>query len=51
MNILDAIKLQKEIEVICNKFDIWYKIVHDKRPELKTITMEISIRVDSDKLK
>jgi hypothetical protein len=46
INVEKALAIQAEFERIINKYGLWSKIEHDKRPGLKMITIrEISIKV------
>jgi hypothetical protein len=41
-----ALQVQQEIERVCNKYGVWCKVEHDKRPDLKMITFrEITIKI------
>jgi hypothetical protein len=39
---------QEEIETICDTKGVWLKIEHDKKPDLKVIRIEITIKVEND---
>lgn len=41
-----AIELQKQIEAICRKHDLWAKVEYDNKPKLKMIRMEVFIKID-----
>ena len=42
----EATKFQKNIESVCKAFNVWYTVTHMRKPDLKSIKMELSIKVD-----
>jgi hypothetical protein len=40
-----AIQIQQELERVCNKYGLWITVTLDKRPDLKMIKMETSIKI------
>jgi hypothetical protein len=40
-----ALRVQEEIEHVCNKYGIWVTVTYEKKPDLKVIKMETSIKV------
>ena len=45
MNREQALAVQQEFERICNKYGVWITVTHDKRPDLKMIKIETSIKI------
>ena len=43
----EALKLQNQIEAICEKENVWCGVIHEKKPDLKCIRLELSIKVES----
>ena len=47
-----AIEFQREIEKVCNQYQVWAEIKQDKRydryPALKGIEIKVSLKVDGD---
>jgi len=44
----EAIAIQREFEKLCNEKGLWMKVEHDKKPDLKMIRLEISIKVEEE---
>lgn len=46
----DALKLYHQFEALCAKYNLWFTVEMEKKPELKMIRIkEISIKVDEAK--
>ena len=48
MTLEKAVKIQKEIQAILEKNDIYHKIEYVQNPSLKFINMEVSIKVTKE---
>ena len=44
----EAMALQAKIEALCNQEGVWSRVGHDRRPELRMINIEITIKVDGE---
>jgi hypothetical protein len=42
----DALKLQQELEKICDAKKVWMVVTHERRPDLKAIKVEVSIKIE-----
>jgi hypothetical protein len=45
----DAVKIQNEIEAACEKYGLFCFTTHEKKPDLKLIRLEVSIKVEPSK--
>ena len=42
-----ALKIQQELEEYCTKNGLWCVVQHEKKPDLKLVVVEISIKIDN----